>query len=81
VSSKSKTKNVVNETNSLKLKEKDVTTKLSKFAMSETTLCCRRNIVTKSSSSSTLIKFKNLSITLIVLDYEENNVDKRALSF
>jgi len=79
---KSIIKSVANKINSLELKERDITTSLlSKFAISEITLCCRYNIITKNSSNSTFIEFKNLSITLIVLNYKESNVNKQILLF
>jgi len=81
VFAKSKIKSVASETNFLKSKKRDITTNLLKFAISETTLYCWRDIITKNLSSSTFTKFKNLSITLIVLNCEKDNVDRRALSF
>jgi len=78
---KSKIESVANEINFLKSKEKNVIINLLKFAISETTLYYRRNIITKNLFSSTFIELKNLLIILIVLNCEEDNVNKRVLLF
>jgi len=55
---KSKIESVANEINFLKSKEKNVIINLLKFAISETTLYYRRNIITKNLFSSTFIELK-----------------------